>query len=97
MNDFDNKKIQQYIKNGATIIDVRTKEEYDQAHIESSKHIPLDVIPHNIDKIKEFNTQIITVCRSGNRSGKAANFLNQMGIDSLNGGPWENVAQYIIT
>jgi phage shock protein E len=38
---------------------------------------------------------IIVFCRSGNRSSQAKSILESKGISNIiDGGPWENVAQY---
>jgi len=95
MPTFDNKKIQEYLNNGAIVLDVRTDAEYQEGHVEGSEHIILDRIPGNITKIKDFDKPIIAVCRSGARSGQATDFLSAKGIDIINGGPWQNVAQYL--
>ena len=47
------------------------------------------------DKLKSFEKPVIAVCRSGARSGQATNFLKQNGVDVINGGPWQNVDQYL--
>jgi rhodanese-related sulfurtransferase len=86
-------KIKEYLEKGAAVIDVRTKEEWDEGHIKGSKHIVLTVIPLRIDEIKAFEKPIITVCRSGARSGQAQRVLLKNGIDAINGGPWQNVNQ----
>lgn len=84
-------KIKEYIENGAIIIDVRTKSEYDSGHIKNSKNIPLDKIHSKIEEIKKLNKPIITCCRSGMRSGQANSILKSEGIDSINGGSWLNL------
>ena len=43
------------IKNGAVIIDVRSKGEYASGHIKGSLNIPLDSIQGNIEQIKKKN------------------------------------------
>jgi len=88
-------EIQKYLKKDAVILDVRTKEEWDEGHIEGAEHIVLNAIPDSIDRIKEFKKPIIAVCKSGGRSQSATDFLSQNGLDVINGGPWENVAQFI--
>ena len=88
-------EIQKYIKNGALILDVRTQAEWDQGHIKGAKHIVLNTIPDHIDMIIGFQKPIIAVCKSGGRSQSAADYLSQNGLDVINGGPWENVAQLI--
>ena len=88
-------EIQKYLKKDAVILDVRTKEEWDEGHIEGAEHIVLNTIPDHIDKIKGFQKPIIAVCKSGGRSQSATDYLSQNGLDIINGGPWENVAQFI--
>ena len=77
--------------NGAIILDVRTKGEFSQGHFKGSVNIPLDNISSKIKDIKKKNKPVITVCRSGMRSGQAASFLKQQGIEVVNGGPWTSL------
>lgn len=88
-------EIKEYLEKEAVIVDVRTLEEWNEGHIESSKHIVLTSIPLEIEQIKSWSKPIIAVCRSGARSGQAAQFLAENGLDVINGGPWQNVDQYI--
>lgn len=89
-------EIKEYLKKEAIILDVRTLAEWNEGHIKSSKHIVLSLIPLEIEQIKSWNKPVIAVCKSGGRSGQAAQFLAQNGIDVINGGPWQNVDQHII-
>lgn len=91
----DNSSIEEYLKDGALVIDVRTVEEYHSGHVKGSKNIVLNSIPAKVTEIKGFNKKIIAVCRSGARSGQATSFLKQQGIDVINGGPWQNVAKFV--
>ena len=70
------------------VIDVRTQEEYSSGHFEGSINIPLDVVAAHASELKNQNQPIITVCRSGARSGAAAAMLSASGIDVYNGGGW---------
>ena len=88
-------EIQEYLKKDAVILDVRTLEEWDEGHINNAKHIVLNTIPERLEQIKAFKKPIIAVCRSGGRSGQATQFLKQHGLDVINGGPWQNVNQYL--
>lgn len=88
-------EIKEYLNKDAVILDVRTQMEWDEGHIENSKHIVLNLIPVKIDEIKSWDKPIIAVCKSGGRSGQASQFLKQNGVDVINGGPWQNVAQYL--
>ena len=66
----------QIIKDGALIIDVREKHEYEQVHLEGSILVPLsDISAEKINKINPENNDIIIHCRSGKRSKVAASIL----------------------
>jgi rhodanese-related sulfurtransferase len=76
------------IKNGAQIIDVRTKGEYQLGHIPGSVNIPLQILPNNLNKIKK-GKPVITCCASGIRSSSAKSILKSNGFSEVyNGGGW---------
>jgi phage shock protein E len=78
----------------ASIVDVRTPEEFAQEHFPGAINIPLDQVPNRIDEFKAMKTPIIAYCRSGNRSGQAITILKQAGIvDITNGGGLEDMKQ----
>ncbi len=82
------RKVESYLKNGALILDVRTKREWNNGHIPNAIHIPLNELKEKIDDVKKLNKPIIVCCQSGVRSAKAAKFLNLNNIDATNGGGW---------
>lgn len=88
-------EIKEYLEKGAVVLDVRTLPEWNEGHSEGAKHIVLDTIPQNVEEIKSWGKPVIAVCRSGGRSGQATGFLANHGIDIINGGPWQNVDQYL--
>ena len=61
-------------------IDVRSKEEFNEGHIDGFINIPLDKIRENINKIDK-NKIIILNCLSAIRSYNAARILFQKGFD----------------
>ena len=66
----------QIIEEGALIIDVREKHEYEEVHLEGSILVPLsDISAEKINKINPENNDIIIHCRSGKRSKVAASIL----------------------
>lgn len=76
------------VREGATIIDVRTKGEYAGGHIRGSVNIPLDKLVANMGKLKK-NKAIITCCASGARSASAKGILTSHGFTNVhNGGSW---------
>lgn len=86
-----NEKVAEMLKNGALIVDVRTPEEYKAGHIKQSVNIPLNVIPNKVNELKRKNKPIVTCCRSGARSGMAADMLRKAGVEVENGGSWNSV------
>lgn len=66
---------------GALLLDVREPEEWRIGHIADAVHVPLgDLRPSSVpgDRI------VVAVCRSGNRSGRAAVALAAAGVDVRN-------------
>ena len=83
------------IKQGAVIVDVRTASEYNSGHIPGSLNIELEKVKASIQLLKKKNNPVITVCRSGNRSGVAVNLLKADGIEVYNGGAWNDLQKKI--
>ena len=83
--------IEQLLKNGAIVVDVRTEGEFNSGHFHGSINIPLDKLPRNIAKLKK-SKPIITCCASGIRSATAKKMLQNIGFtDVHNGGSWANL------
>ncbi len=77
-------------KKGAELIDVRTREEYDEGHVKTSKNIPVDEIPEYANQFNKEKPYVL-VCASGMRSGNAVKFLKSRGFTQVyNGGSWVN-------
>jgi len=82
-----NVDFKQLAKEGALLLDVRTKEEFDAGHIDGAINIPVQVIENHLEEIKGYNkNMVIAYCRSGRRSGRATNILNKVKIKTVNGG-----------
>jgi phage shock protein E len=82
----------QLVKQGAVIIDVRSKGEYAGGHIRGSLNIPLDQLNNNLNKLKNKNSAIITCCASGMRSSSAKSLLISRGYTAVyNGGGWSSL------
>jgi phage shock protein E len=77
------------VKNGATILDVRSRGEYAGGHIKGSINISVDTLRGNLVKLKDKNKPIITCCASGMRSASAKSILLSSGYTQVyNGGGW---------
>lgn len=69
---------------GNIILDVRTEGEYADGHIEGSTLLPLDQIQAgNLELLPDKDQVILVYCRSGNRSGQAANILINAGYTGI--------------
>ncbi len=71
---------------GGKLIDVRTPEEFAQGYAPGAVNIPLQGLQRHLPKLKALNVPIVAYCRSGNRSGIAAQILNANGIEAYNAG-----------
>lgn len=87
----NNTQLQQQIKDGAFLVDVRTPFEFTSGSVKGAVNIPLETIPTQLQKFKN-RKHIIVFCRSGNRSSQALAILNNNGITNVtNGGTWQHV------
>ena len=83
------------VKQGAIIIDVRSKGEYLGGHIKGSINMPVDTLKSNLSKLRKDKT-IITCCASGMRSASAKSILKASGYpDVYNGGGWSSLQNKI--
>lgn len=84
------------VKQGAIILDVRSKSEYAGGHIKGSINISVDTLANNLGKLKDKNKPIITCCASGMRSASAKGILKSNGYAEVhNGGGWNSLQNKI--
>ena len=87
----DDSRLQQLIKEGAFLVDVRTPMEFAEGNVKGSVNIPLDQLASQLSRFKD-KKSIVVFCRSGSRSGMAKSILEQNGLKNvINGGSWEEV------
>lgn len=80
INELSKKELEKLAGQGQ-LIDVRTEEEYELAHIKGATLHPVDKIESfNKDKNKTYYIH----CKSGNRSAKASEYLAKQGYDVVN-------------
>ena len=78
------------LKQGATIVDVRSPGEFNMARNELSINIPLDNLANQLKKIDP-TKPVILCCASGTRSGIAVGILKANGYTQVyNAGSWSN-------
>ena len=79
-----NEGVEQYKNtNAAVLLDVRTREEYSEGHIEKSINLPLQEIKNAPKVIKKKDTPLFVYCHSGARSANAVNHLKNMGYTNV--------------
>lgn len=71
------------------IIDVRTKEEFNESHLVNALNIPYNEIDESINIDKE--VVVFVYCRSGNRSNIAKNTLQSLGYTVYDLGAFDNI------
>ena len=71
------------------VVDVRTKEEYEDSHVKNALNIPYDEIDENTDLPKD--KIIMVYCRSGKRSNIAYNTLKKLGYEVIDLGSFDSV------
>lgn len=68
----------------AILLDVRSKQEYDEYHLDGAICIPTYELTNEISKVTTNKEQtIIAYCASGARSKKAVQMLRKMGYQNL--------------
>ena len=60
------------------LVDVREPNEWNAGHIEGATHIPLAQVPQRLAEIPN-DREVVMICRSGGRSGRAQEYLLQNG------------------
>ena len=79
-------------KKGKTIIvDVRTPDEWNNdGHANCTTLIPLNELESKMESLRGYDN-IVLVCRSGARAGRAQEMLQANGFKNVsNAGPWQN-------
>jgi rhodanese-related sulfurtransferase len=72
------------VKDGATLVDVRSKQEYDEKHISGAVNIQYTDI-HAVagEYLRDKNDVIIVYCSTGKRSSQAKRSLDYLGYKNV--------------
>ena len=72
------------VNQGAALVDVRSKAEFDSGHILDARHVPQEEIAQAAETLKRFKDKVVIVCcESGMRSGAAARVLQAQGFTKV--------------
>ena len=85
INDITKKDMLNMIENynNVVLLDVRSKQEYNEGHLRDSINIPVFEIKRIARKILDYNSIIIVYCNEGERSKKAIQILKILGYRNL--------------
>ncbi|MEY2453752.1 MAG: hypothetical protein QOD92_3326 [Acidimicrobiaceae bacterium] len=65
------------------LVDVREPDEFENFHVPGAQLIPLADVPERIEEIPD-DQRVYVICATGGRSGRAVEFLNNQGYDTVN-------------
>lgn len=71
------------IEGGAVLLDVRERAEFHAGHAPRARHVPLGQLSSRLDSLPA-GRPVVTVCRSGARSARAARMLASSGFEVAN-------------
>lgn len=76
-------ELESALQAGAVLIDVRQPNEYEAGHVPGAILVPLASVP---DTLELFASDVPTyvICRSGSRSYRACEYLEDQGIEAIN-------------
>jgi phage shock protein E len=71
------------IKAGALVVDVRTTDEFEEEHFPNALNIPVGQIQQRMAEFGEMNKPLVLYCASGARSAYAAKLLRSAGYTDV--------------
>jgi glyoxylase-like metal-dependent hydrolase (beta-lactamase superfamily II)/rhodanese-related sulfurtransferase len=69
----------------ATVLDVRSVDEWERGHVRGSLHVPWAQLPHRLDEVRAAAGAgpVVVACASGVRAAPAASLLRREGIENV--------------
>ena len=81
----------------ATVIDVRSREEYDLCHAKGAVHIPWDLHRYYLNDLEGLPKPWIFCCEEGVRAGYVVFSLKMLGFEEIyNAGRWIDIDRELI-
>ncbi|MFT3914917.1 MAG: rhodanese-like domain-containing protein [Anaeromyxobacteraceae bacterium] len=79
----DGAEAHRLVKEGVKVVDVRTAPEFAAGHVPGAVNIPFDEIERRAAELGPPGTKVLLYCRTGRRSGIAAEALRAKGYTNL--------------
>jgi rhodanese-related sulfurtransferase len=72
------------LNEGALLLDVRTKAEFDSGHVLDARHVPQEELAKSTETLKKYRDKVVVACcESGMRSGAAGRVLRAQGFTKV--------------
>ncbi|UER55485.1 rhodanese-like domain-containing protein [Kineosporiaceae bacterium SCSIO 59966] len=68
---------------GTVLLDVRERDEWDAGHAPGAIHLPATELMARYGEVPA-DTEVHVICRTGGRSARVAEWLNDVGFDAVN-------------
>ncbi len=78
--DVDGATARTLVAAGATLLDVRTAEEYAAGHLAGAINVPVQELPRRLGELGHHERPVVVYCRSGRRSADAVSMLRGAGF-----------------
>lgn len=83
MNAHADSGAKEAIAAGATLIDVRTPQEFAEGHLKGAVNIPVHALESKLSEVGQKDRPVVVYCRSGKRSAKAEGILTKAGFSKV--------------
>jgi phage shock protein E len=83
VNNFSCDDIRQTLEDGATLLDVRTIDEFKVGCLPNAKNIPLAILPVLAHERMDKDEPVLIYCRSGGRAVIAEKILDSLGFSDV--------------
>jgi rhodanese-related sulfurtransferase len=83
MQEIDIAALEQELRDGATLLDVREPAEYAAGHVPGARLVPMGQLPARLGELDR-DSRVLVICASGNRSSAMTDLLVQQGFDAVN-------------
>lgn len=83
-NDINKNQLEELVKQGCILIDVRSKQEFEEGHLDNAICIPeYEIKKEIINIVNDKNKKIVLYCDTGSRSKKAEKILQKIGYKNV--------------
>ncbi len=94
LGDASSDDIERLLRQGATVVDIRSDEEFKEGHVPGCLHIPLTDLLRQLASIPK-DRPVVTCNAENALSATAAEMLEAHGYEAYDGGGWTRVAHLL--